>query len=143
MELIKFMGVNELRIGSHILINDGVCVIINITISKTGKHGSAKAHIVATNIFTDKKIHVLHSTSEIVKVPIVTKSNYTLLNIFDEDGVSLLDEFMEEQNSIVKLNSDEVCDKLIELFEEGKTVMVTVVSAMGLSRIVDCREEKD
>ena len=86
---------------------------------------------------------MLHSTSEIVKVPIVTKSNYTLLNIFDEDGVSLLDEFMEEQNSIVKLNSDEVCDKLIELFEEGKTVMVTVVSAMGLSRIVDCREEKD
>jgi|688.fasta_scaffold1519089_2 hypothetical protein len=50
---------------------------------------------------------------------------------------------MEEQNSIVKLNSDEVCDKLVKLFEEGKTVMVTVVSAMGLSRIVDCREEKD
>lgn len=141
-ENIKFIGVNELRIGGHILINDGACVIINITTSKTGKHGSAKAHITAKNIFTDKRVEVLHSTSEMVKVPIVTKSNYTLLNIFDEVEVSLLDEFMEEKNSIAKLNGDDICDKLKKLFEEGKTVTVTVVSAMGQSRIVDCGEEK-
>lgn len=140
-ENIQYVSVNDLKIGSFIIINDGACVILEKSVSKTGKHGCAKAHIVARNIFTDKKVECIHSTSEMVKVPIVSRVQYSLLDITD-DGVVLLNEHMEEQVGIVKMEASEVCDKLMRLFKEGKQVVVSVIFALGNSRIVDCTEEK-
>lgn len=140
---IAFVMVNDLRIGSHLVMNDGACIILAISIFKTGKHGCAKAHITARNIFTDKKVEGLYSTSEMVKVPIVTKKSYTLMNIYDEIEVSLLDEKLECKNNLVKLDDSEVCKKTKKLFEEGKNVIVTLIIALNMSRIVEVTEEKE
>lgn len=142
-ENITFVAVNNLRIGSYLVIDNGAYVILTITVSKTGKHGSAKAHITAKNIFTDKKVEKMYSTSEMVKVPIVTKKQYTLLNIYDNVEVSLLDEFSEEKNNVVKLDNTEICKKIVKLFEEGKTIMVTVIFALEMSRIIEMSEDKE
>lgn len=142
-ENIVFTAVNDLRIGSYLVMNGGACVILAMSVSKTGKHGSAKAHITARNIFTDKKVEGMYSTSEMVKVPIVTKKQYLLLNIYDDIEVSLLNEFSEECNNLVKLDDSDVCKKIVKLFEEGKTIMVNVIFALGLSRIIEVSEEKE
>lgn len=142
-ENITYIAVNELRIGSYLVMNGGACVILEMSVSKTGKHGAAKAHIVGRNIFTDKKVQGIHSTSEMVKVPIVTKKQYLLLNIYDDVEVSLLDEFSEEKNNLVRLDDSEVCRKVVNLFNEGKNIIVSVIFALGLSRIIEITEEKE
>jgi translation elongation factor IF5A len=139
---IKYMGVNDLRVGSYIVLDGGACVIISISVSKTGKHGSAKAHLTTKNIFTDKKIEALYSTSEMVKVPIVTKLKYTVLNITEDGEITLLNELLEEVVGLVNLDQSDVCYKLKTMFDDGKNVAVTVISALGISKVFDTCEEK-
>lgn len=142
-ENIAFMAVNDLRVGSYIVMNDGACVILAMSVSKTGKHGSAKAHITARNIFNDKKVEGLYSTSEMVKVPIVTKKQYSLLNIYEDIELSLLDEHLEEQSGVVKLDDTDICKKVVSMFNDGKSVIVHVIFALGMSRVFECSEEKE
>merc|ERR1712048_315893 len=60
---------------------------------KTGKHGHAKAHIVALDIFTGKKYEDLCPTSHNLSVPFVKNTEYQLLNADPDSGeVSLLQE---------------------------------------------------
>jgi translation initiation factor 5A len=142
-ENICYVMVNDLRIGHYIIINDGACVINSISVSKTGKHGSAKAHIVARNIFTDKRVENIYSTSEMVKCPIVTKNQYSVTNIESDGNIMLLSEDMEEVYGLVRLENNDVCLKLKTMFEENKQITVSVISAMGNAKIFDCTEEKE
>lgn len=141
---IKYVQVSELRLGSYIIINDGACVITAISKSKTGKHGSSKAHIVAKNIFTHKKVETLMMCSENARVPVVTRTSYDVLDLGeDDDSISLLNSKMEEVPNLVKIDSDEPCLKLKKAIEEGKTMQVTVICALGMTKICDCSESKD
>ena len=44
------------------------CKIIEITTSKTGKHGHAKANITGIDIFTGKKNHLVLSKVTLAKI---------------------------------------------------------------------------
>lgn len=140
---VYYMQVSELRIGSYIIINDGACIIIAMTKSKTGKHGSSKAHITAKNIFTHKKVETLMSCSENAKIPRVTKRNYDVLDLGDDGSISLLNSKMEEVTNLVKMDLDEPCLKLKKLFNEGLNVQLTVISALGINKVFDCTEAKE
>merc|ERR1712226_227955 len=67
------------------------CKCIEMGTSKTGKHGHAKAHIVALDIFTGKKMEDLCPSSHNLDCPFVVKTEYQLLTAdFDTGEVSLL-----------------------------------------------------
>jgi translation initiation factor 5A len=142
-EQVKYIQVSELRLGSYIIINDGACIITAMSKSKTGKHGSSKAHITAKNIFTHKKVETLMMCSENARVPVVTRMSYDVLDLGDDDSISLLNSKMEEVPNLVKMDSDEPCLKLKKAMEEGKTMQVTVITALGITKICDCSESKD
>merc|ERR1711988_946927 len=81
----------EIRKGSHVMIKGHPCKVAEISTSKTGKHGHAKAHIVALDIFTGKKYEDLCPTSHNLEVPFVKRTEYQLLAADpDEGNVSLL-----------------------------------------------------
>merc|ERR1712099_26837 len=81
----------ELRKGSHVMIKGHPCKVAEVSTSKTGKHGHAKAHIVALDIFTSKKYEDLCPTSHNVEVPFVKLTEYQLLSMDLQNGsVSLL-----------------------------------------------------
>jgi translation initiation factor 5A len=44
----------ELKKGMHVVIKGHPCKVVDISTSKTGKHGHAKANITALDIFTNK-----------------------------------------------------------------------------------------
>merc|ERR1712045_689141 len=85
------MQAGEVRKGSHVMIKGHPCKVAEVSTSKTGKHGHAKAHIVALDIFTGKKYEDLCPTSHTVEVPSIIRTEYQLGNMEDEDTVAFFD----------------------------------------------------
>lgn len=71
------VSAGALKKGMHVLAKEEFpCKIIEVTTSKTGKHGHAKAHITCVDIFTDKKYELNESTSHRLMCPNVTKEEF-------------------------------------------------------------------
>merc|ERR1712216_1032447 len=49
----------QIRKGGYIMIKQRPCKVSDVSTSKTGKHGHAKCHFVAIDIFTGKKMEAL------------------------------------------------------------------------------------
>merc|ERR1712014_572856 len=91
----------EIRKGSYLMIKGHPCKCAEVSTSKTGKHGHAKAHIVALDIFTGKKLEDLCPTSHNLEVPFVKRTEYQLLNADASTGeVSLLTESGETKDDL-------------------------------------------
>ncbi|MFQ6095383.1 MAG: translation initiation factor IF-5A [Candidatus Bathyarchaeia archaeon] len=69
----KPVDVGNLRVGSYVIVDDEPCRIVSLTKSKPGKHGSAKARIVAIGVFDDAKRSFVKPVSAQVDVPIIEK----------------------------------------------------------------------
>jgi len=80
----------SLRVGSYIVIDGEPCRIVELTKSKPGKHGSAKARIVAIGIFDGVKRSLVGPVDSHVEVPIVEKRSGQVLAIVPT-GVQLMD----------------------------------------------------
>lgn len=76
----------ELRSGSLATINGVPCIVKSIDISKTGKHGHAKARIEAIGVFDSKKKIIVIPGSERVDIPIVEKRKAQILSINQQDN---------------------------------------------------------
>ena len=97
-----------------------------MTTSKTGKHGHAKCHFTALDIFTAKKMEMLESSSHNVEIPNVTRYEYSLLDI-DEDFVSLMDESGETRDDLkMPENDDDLAAKIRKDFDDGTCACVCV-----------------
>lgn len=57
--------------------------IMSMSTSKTGKHGHAKMNIVGVDVLTSKKYEDMTPTSHTVMVPIVTKTEFQVIDIAD------------------------------------------------------------
>merc|ERR1711977_101994 len=106
----------------------------------TGKHGHAKCHFTALDIFTGKKLEMLESSTHNVECPNVTRREYTLLDISDDGFVSLMEDSGDTKDDLKLPSGTEdlegVATFLQEGFDEGKDVIVTVLSAMNEECIV-------
>merc|ERR1712004_519357 len=140
----------EIRKGSHLMIKGHPCKCIEVSTSKTGEHGHAKAHIVALDIFTGKKYEDLCPTSHNLEVPFVKRTEYQLLTADSESGeVSLLLESGETKDDLnlptfVKVgepteDDTKVVEEILKGVDDGKNVMVVVQSACGMEKIIQCK----
>merc|ERR1712217_753188 len=137
----------ELRKGSHVMIKGHPCKVAEVSTSKTGKHGHAKAHIVAIDIFTSKKYEDLCPTSHNVEVPFVKRTEYQLLNADPGTGeVSLLlgdGHTKDDLNLPTFVSTGEpteedtkVQKEILDGSEAGKTCIVAVLNACGQEKLV-------
>merc|ERR1711957_531723 len=136
------------RKGSHVMIKEKPCKVTEITSSKTGKHGHAKCHGVALDIFTSKKYEDLCPASHNMSIPFVKRIELQCLTAdLDTGEVSLL---MEDGSTKDDLNlptfvkvgepTDEdkkITAELVAAVDDGsKDVMVAVLQACGEEKIV-------
>lgn len=132
------MQCSALRKNGFVVIKGRPCKIIDMSTSKTGKHGHAKVHLVATDIFTGKKCEDLSPSTHNMEVPVVKRSEFQLLDI-DDGYLSLMD--MEgETKDDVKAPEGELGDSLQTAFDEGKDLMVTIISAMNEEAAISFKE---
>lgn len=69
----KPVDVGSLRVGGYMIIDNEPCRIVDITKSKPGKHGSAKARIVAIGIFDGQKRQFVKPVDSTAEIPIIDK----------------------------------------------------------------------
>jgi translation initiation factor 5A len=133
------MQCSALRKSGHVVIKGRPCKIVDMSTSKTGKHGHAKVHLVAIDIFTGKKLEDLSPSTHNMDVPHVSRKEFQLLDITDDGFLSLMDEGGNTKDD-VKVPDGDVGDRINKLFtDEGKDVSVTVMSAMGEEVAVECK----
>lgn len=73
--------VRNLKQGRYVIIDNEPCVIMNISTSKTGKHGSAKARIDAIGMFDSQKRSIVQPVTAKIDVPIVERKLGQVLSI--------------------------------------------------------------
>jgi len=84
------MEAGQIRKGGHIMIKGNPCKVLDVSTSKTGKHGHAKCHFVAQDIFSGKKMEDLVPASHTTNVPFVKKVELQCMGVDDDGFVSLL-----------------------------------------------------
>ncbi|KAI5785100.1 translation protein SH3-like domain-containing protein [Peziza echinospora] len=129
---------SALRKNGHVVIKGRPCKIVDMSTSKTGKHGHAKVHLVAIDIFTGKKLEELCPSTHNMDVPNVTRIEYTL--VFCDDGFMHLMNSEGKEKNDVKVPEGELGQKIEEYSEAGEEAIVTIISAMGEEAAVSVKD---
>ncbi len=91
--ILKIIDATEIRSGTNILIEGIPYTVKKIDISKTGKHGHAKARIEAVGIFSEQKKIIVAPGHERFEVPMINKNKGQVLSVGDKVSIMDLDSF--------------------------------------------------
>ncbi|KAL3323108.1 hypothetical protein AABB24_040290, partial [Solanum stoloniferum] len=124
-----------IRKNGYIVIKGRPCKVVEVSTSKTGKHGHAKCHFVAIDIFNGKKLEDIVPSSHNCDVPHVNRTDYQLIDISEDGFVSLLTENGNTKDDLRLPTDDTLLNQVKGGFEEGKDLVLSVMSAMGEEQI--------
>ena len=129
----KPASLSDVKIGSYILIDGEPCRIIEYDKSKPGKHGSAKARVVATGVFDGSKHSLVSPVSAGIEIPMIEKRTGQVISINKEQGIiQIMDMETFETFDSPPPDDKEINNKLIEGNEVeywkvlGKTKIVRI-----------------
>jgi len=135
------MQCSALRKNGFVVIKGRPCKIVDMSTSKTGKHGHAKVHLVAIDIFTGKKLEELCPSTHNMDVPNVTRREMQLLDISDDGFLSLMGDDGDTKDDVKLPDGGEVREKIEKLFRvDEKDTNVIVLTAMGEEVAIDAKE---
>lgn len=142
--LTKPIRAGEVKKGHIVLLKGFPCKVMDVSTSKTGKHGHAKANITGLDIFTGKKYEEIAPTSHNLEEPFVTNSNYLLTDVSEDGYATLLDEDSGENREDLKFPDEthpnaELGFEMRKKLDENKDVTVTVTKAMKSEMITAFR----
>ncbi len=82
--------IRSLKVNKFIIIDDEPCKIVDYSKSKPGKHGEAKARIVAVGLFDKQKRSIVQPVTHKVSVPMIDKGTAQVIVLMG-DEVQLMD----------------------------------------------------
>ena len=77
----KTITANNVQKGNFIIMDGAACKVVDVEISKPGKHGHSKVRISAVGLTDDKKRISVMPGHDNVEVPIIGKKNAQVLSI--------------------------------------------------------------
>jgi len=128
------------RKNGYLVIKGRPCKVVEVSTSKTGKHGHAKCHFVAIDIFNGKKLEDIVPSSHNCDVPDVNRTDYQLIDISEDGFVSLLMDSGNTKDDLRLPTDSQLPQQIKGCYEGGKDIIVTVMSAMGEEQICAVKE---
>jgi translation initiation factor 5A len=86
----KKVDAGGIKAGNFIIMENAACKVVDVQISKSGKHGHAKARITAVGLLDGKKRVEVMPCHDTVEVPIISKKSAQILSIIG-DKASVMD----------------------------------------------------
>jgi translation initiation factor 5A len=86
----KPVELGSIKVGSYVMVEGEPCRIVDYAKSKPGKHGSAKARVVAIGVFDGVKRTFVKPVDSQVDVPIIEKRSGQVLAMLPS-AVQLMD----------------------------------------------------
>ena len=117
---------SQIKKGMYAILKGRPCKITHTSTSKTGKHGHAKVHFIGSDVFTNKKIEDICSSTHTMQQPILTKTEYELIGI-DDGFLSLMDKLGSVREDIELSSSDINCE-IKRRFDGDEEISVTLLS---------------
>ncbi|KAA8581964.1 hypothetical protein FQN60_008704, partial [Etheostoma spectabile] len=117
---------SALRKNGYVMIKERPCKIVEMSTSKTGKHGHAKVHLVGIDVFTQKKLEDICPSTHNMDVPNVTRKDYQVIDV-SEGYLSLMDDGGNTREDL-KLPDNELGKEIEKRFDNGETFMVSFYS---------------
>ncbi|XP_046558734.1 eukaryotic translation initiation factor 5A-1-like isoform X2 [Haliotis rubra] len=131
---------SALKKGGHVLLKQRPCKIVEMSTSKTGKHGHAKVHLVGLDIFTGKKYEDVCPSTHNMIVPTISRLDYQCIGV-DEGYLSLLDDKGLTRNDL-RLPDNDMGQDIQRKAECGDDFVVTVQTAMDDEIVVAMKSMK-
>ena len=132
---------SSLRKNGFVLIKGHPCKIVEMTSSKTGKHGHAKIHFTALDIFDQRKYEDICPSTHNMQVPNVTRKELQATSIDSENFVTILTEDFDEV--IIKAADNQQAEEIGRLIENDGSCQVTVLKSMGQEKIHAVKKEQE
>ncbi|XP_068194581.1 eukaryotic translation initiation factor 5A-1-like [Antennarius striatus] len=124
---------SALRKNEYVMLRNRPCKIVEMSTSKTGKHGHAKVHLIGMCIFTNKRYEDICPSTHNMEVPNVKRTDYQCIGV--EDGyVNLLSDDGTQKDDL-KLPENDLGQDIKTRCENSDTFMVTVLQAMDEEQI--------
>lgn len=138
------MQCSALRKNGHVVIKGKPCKIVEMSTSKTGKHGHAKVNLTGIDIFTGKKYEDICPSTHNMEVPNVKRTEWTLVDINEDGFVTIMDDSGDTREDL-KIPDGEAGDdirKKFDALEEDAALLVTVLAAMGQEMVTSPKSGK-
>ena len=116
----KIQSVGSLQKGSSIILEGTACRVVDIQVSRPGKHGHAKVRLTAVGLVDDKKRIVVMPGHDSVDVPIIEKKSAQVLSI-QGDAANVMDSESYETFDL------KIPEELKDQLAEGANVMYWVI----------------
>ena len=124
------MQCSALRKNGFVCIKNRPCKIVEMSTSKTGKHGHAKVHMVGLDIFTNKKYEDICPSTHNMDVPNVTRKDFQLVFISEDGFMSLMDDSGDTREDL-KVPDGDLGNEIKGKFERDEPFLVTILKAMN------------
>lgn len=131
------MQCSALRKNGFVVLKGKACKIVDMSTSKTGKHGHAKVHLVGLDIFTGKKYEDICPSTHNMQVPNVSRTEFEVIDLSEDSFFSMMTEDGSTRDDLkitenCSPNTPEAIRDLITQAEAaGERVIATVWKALG------------
>jgi translation initiation factor 5A len=88
--LSKPVDLGSVKIGHYIVVDGEPCRVVEYEKSKPGKHGAAKARIVAIGVFDGTKRSIVSPVDAKVDMPLIEKRTGQIISI-NENEIQIMD----------------------------------------------------
>ncbi|XP_029647441.1 eukaryotic translation initiation factor 5A-1 [Octopus sinensis] len=126
---------SSLRKNGYVLLKQRPCKIVDMSTSKTGKHGHAKVHLVGLDLFNGKKYEDICPSTHNMEVPNVKRKDYLLIDIDANNYLTLLEDDGAIKDDL-NLPTTDIGKEISDKHKSDQALVLTVLSAMGEEQVV-------